>query len=96
MSYSGESKSVVLWCDVLKKFNGTVLSITGQKDSTLAKRSDLSIILEEGSRNGAPRRFYTRAAYVLSPLPVRLAERLESRGLKLPEYILSWYHSVTQ
>ncbi len=96
MSYSGESKSVVLWCDVLKKFNGTVLSITGKKDSTLANRSDLKIVLEEGSRNGAPRRFYTRAAYVLSPLPVRLAERLESRGLKLPEYILSWYHSVTQ
>jgi D-arabinose 5-phosphate isomerase GutQ len=96
MSYSGESKSVLLWCDVLKKFNGTVLSIIGKKDSTLASKSDLKIILEEGSRNGAPRRFYTRAAYVLSPLPVRLAERLESRGLKLPEYILSWYHSVTQ
>ena len=31
-----------------------------------------------------------------TPLPVRLAERLEQRGLKLPEYILSWYHSVTQ
>ena len=96
MSYTGESKSVLLWCDVLKKFNGTVLSITGKKESTLANKSDLKIILEEGSRNGAPRRFYTRAAYVLSPLPVRLAERLESRGLKLPEYILSWYHSVTQ
>jgi 6-phospho-3-hexuloisomerase len=96
ISYSGESKSVILWCDVLKKFNGTVLAITGKKDSTLANKSDLKVILEEGSRNGAPRRFYTRAAYVLSPLPVRLAERLESRGLKLPEYILSWYHSVTQ
>ncbi len=96
MSFTGESKSVLLWCDVLKKFNGTVLSITGRKDSTLANKSDLKIVLEEGSRNGAPRRFYTRAAYVLSPLPVRLAERLESRGLKLPEYILSWYHSVTQ
>jgi 6-phospho-3-hexuloisomerase len=96
MSYTGESKAVILWCDVLKKFNGTVLSITGRKDSTLAKKSDLNIVLEEESKNGSPRRFYTRAAYVLSPLPVRLAERLESRGLKLPEYILSWYHSVTQ
>ncbi len=96
MSYTGESKPVILWCDVLKKFNGIVLSITGIKDSTLAKKSDLNIILEEDSRSGAPRRFYTRAAYVLSPLPVKLAERLESRGLKLPEYILSWYHSVTQ
>jgi D-arabinose 5-phosphate isomerase GutQ len=96
MSYSGESKPVILWCDVLKKFNGTVLSITGNKNSTLAKKSDLQIILEEESKPGAPRRFYTRAAYVMSPLPVRLAERLADRGLKLPEYILSWYHSVTQ
>lgn len=96
LSFTGESKPVILWCDVLKKFNGTVLGITGRKESTLAKKSDLQIILEEESKNGAPRRFYTRAAYVLSPLPVRLAERLEDRGLRLPEYILSWYHSVTQ
>ncbi len=96
LSYSGESKSFILWCDVLKQFNGTVLSITGTKDCTLAKRSYLQIILEEEARPGSPRRFYTRAAFVLSPLPVRLAERLGQRGLKLPEYILSWYHSVTQ
>ncbi len=96
LSFSGESKPVLLWCDVLKKFNGTVLAITGKKESTLAKKSDLQIILEEQSKPGTPRRFYTRAAYVLSPLPIRLAERLADRGLKLPEYILSWYHSVTQ
>jgi 6-phospho-3-hexuloisomerase len=96
LSFTGESKPVLLWCDVLKKFNGVVLGITGKKESSLAKKSDLQIILEEESKNGAPRRFYTRAAYVLSPIPVRLAERLEDRGLKLPEYILSWYHSVTQ
>jgi hypothetical protein len=52
--------------------------------------------LEEDVKPGKPRRFYTRAAYVLSPLPVKLAERLGQRGLKLPEYIISWYHSVTQ
>ncbi len=96
LSYSGESKPVLLWCDVLKKFNGTVLAITGKKESSLAKRSDLQIILEVDSKPSTPRRFYTRAAYVLSPLPIRLAERLEQRGLKMPEYILSWYHSVTQ
>jgi D-arabinose 5-phosphate isomerase GutQ len=96
LSYSGESKPVILWCDVLKQFNGTVLAITGKKESTLAKKSDLQIIIEEDVKPGAPRRFYTRAAFVLSPLPVRLVERLGQRGLKLPEYILSWYHSVTQ
>ena len=96
MSFSGETKPVVIWCDVMKQFNGTVLAITGAKDSTLARKADLRIILEEESKPGAPRRFYTRAAYVLSPLPVKLAERLGQRGLRLPEYIISWYHSVTQ
>jgi D-arabinose 5-phosphate isomerase GutQ len=96
MSFSGETKSVILWADVMKKFNGNVLAITGTKDSTLAKKADLKIILEEEVKAGTPRRFYTRAAYVLSPLPVKLAERLGQRGLKLPEYIISWYHSVTQ
>jgi hypothetical protein len=27
---------------------------------------------------------------------VKLANRLALRGLRLPEYIISWYHSVTQ
>ena len=96
LSYSGESKPVILWSDVMQKFNGTVLAITGVKDSTLAKKANLKIVLEEETKPGAPRRFYTRAAYALSPLPVKLAERLAMRGLKLPEYIISWYHSVTQ
>jgi 6-phospho-3-hexuloisomerase len=96
MSFSGETKPVILWADVMKQFNGTVLAITGSPDSTLAKKADLKIILEEEVKPGTPRRFYTRAAYVLSPLPVKLAEKLGQRGLKLPEYIISWYHSVTQ
>jgi 6-phospho-3-hexuloisomerase len=96
LSFTGETKPVILWADVIKKFNGTVLAITGSPDSTLAKKADVKIVLEEEVKSGTPRRFYTRAAYVLSPLPVKLAERLGQRGLKLPEYIISWYHSVTQ
>ncbi len=96
MSFSGETKPVIIWCDAVKKLNGTVLAITGTKDSTLAKKADFKIVLEEKAKPGQPRRFYTRAAYVLSPLPVKLAERLGKRGLKLPEYIISWYHSATQ
>jgi len=96
ISYSGESKPVLLWCDALQKFNGSVLAITANNASTLAKKSDMQIILPEDPRPGIPRRFYTRAAYVLSPLPVKLAERLTERGLNLPEYILSWYHSITE
>ena len=96
LSFSGETRPVVIWADVIKKFAGTVFAITGAKDSTLAKKADLKLILPEEVKPSTPRRFYTRAAYVLSPLPVKLAERLRERGLNLPEYIISWYHSVTQ
>lgn len=96
LSYSGETRPVILWADVLKKFAGNVIGITGVYDSTLGKKADFSIVLPEEVKPGFPRRFYTRAAFVLSPLPVRLAERLGERGLNLPEYIISWYHSVTQ
>jgi D-arabinose 5-phosphate isomerase GutQ len=96
LSFSGETRPVIIWADVLKKFGGTVFAITGYGDSTLAKKADLKIVLPEEVKPSTPRRFYTRAAFVLSPLPVKLAERLGERGLNLPEYIISWYHSVTQ
>ncbi|MCJ7713867.1 SIS domain-containing protein [Candidatus Bathyarchaeota archaeon] len=96
MSFTGETKPVNIWCDAMKKVNGKVLSITTNKESSLAKKSDFNIILDEEVITGTPRRFYTRAAYVLSPLPVKLAERLALGGLNLPEYIISWFHSVTQ
>ena len=96
LSYSGETRPVIIWADVIKKFAGTVFAITSSPDSTLAKKADLKIILPEEAKPLTPRRFYTRAAYVLSPIPVKLAERLGQRGLNLPEYIISWYHSVTQ
>ena len=94
ISYSGESKPVLLWCDAVKKYNGSVLAITATEISTLAKNSDLQIFMPQ--EQAMSRRFYTRAAYVLSPLPVKLAERLTQRGLNLPEYILTWYHSITE
>ena len=93
LSYSGETRPVIIWADVIKKFAGTVFAITTSPDSTLAKKADLKIILPEEAKPMTPRRFYTRAAYVLSPIPVKLAERLGQRGLNLPEYIISWYHS---
>jgi len=96
VSFSGETKPVIIWRDIFKKLNGIVLAITGAKKSTLAQKSDFQIVLEEEVKPGQPRRFYMRAAYVLSPLPVKLTERLGERGLKLPEYLISWYHSVTQ
>ena len=95
VSFSGETKPVIAWGDTLKKMNGTVLSITGTRKSTLTEKSDLQIVLDEETKPGQPRRFYMRTAYVLSPLPVRLVERLGEKGLKLPEYIINWHHSLT-
>ncbi|MCK4478106.1 SIS domain-containing protein, partial [Candidatus Bathyarchaeota archaeon] len=96
VSFSGETKPVISLLEIFKKLNGIVMSITGKETSTLAKKSDFKITLEEKVKPGQPRRFYMRVAYVLSPLPVRLIETLSRRGLKLPEYLISWYHSVTQ
>jgi len=96
ISFSGETKPVINWCETFKNLNGIVVSITGTEKSTLAKKSDFGITIKETVKLGHPRRFYMRAAYILSPLPVKLAERLSERGLKLPEYIIKWYHSVTQ
>lgn len=96
VSFSGETKPVLSWCKTFRKYNGIVLGVTGAKKSTLAEKSNLQITLEEEDKPSQPRRFYMRAAYVLSPLPVKLAESLSKKGLNLPEYIVSWYHSVTE
>ena len=96
ISYSGETKSVITWCDIFKTLGGTVLAITGTRGSPLDKKSNHSIVLEETVKPGQPRRFYMRAAYVLSPLPVKLTQILNAKGLRLPEYVLNWYHSVTE
>jgi 6-phospho-3-hexuloisomerase len=96
VSYSGETRPVLAWGDTLRKMRGTILGITGSKKSALAEKSDLRMVLEEEVKPGTPRRFYVRAAYVLSPLPVKLVERLGQRGLKLPEYLINWHHSLTE
>ena len=94
VSYSGETKSVVNWCNIFRDLKGVVFSVTGTKGSSLDRKSDYKIILEEKVKPGQPRRFYMRAAFVLSPLPVKLVERLREKGLILPEYIIDWYHSL--
>jgi 6-phospho-3-hexuloisomerase len=96
ISYSGRTKPVVGWCNRFKGLGGTVLSIIGHGGTNLDILSDLKILLEETVEPGKPRRFYMRAAYVLSCLPILLTARLREKGLLLPEYILKWYHSVIE
>jgi len=96
ISYSGKTKPVIGWANRFRSLGGTVLSIIGREGTALEKNSDLSIILEENVELRKPRRFYMRAAYVLSCLPIMLTARLRLKGLILPEYILKWYHSVIE
>ncbi len=96
ISYSGRTKPVVGWCNRFRSLGGTVLSIIGRKGVALDLDSDLKILLEEMVEPGKPRRFYMRAAFVLSCFPILLTERLSKKGLRLPEYILTWYHNIIE
>jgi len=96
ISYSGETKPVVGWGSMFRSLGGTVLSIVGSRGTSLEKNSDLKILLEERVEPGKPRRFYMRAAYMLSCLPILLTQRLSLKGLRLPEYILTWYHNIIE
>lgn len=96
VSYSGNTKIVVAWCEAVKKRKGYQLSVIGNENSDLGRKSDYKIILEETAEPGQPRRFYMRSAFLLSPLPVLLIERLHEDGLKLPEHVLNYYHSITE
>lgn len=95
ISQSGEIEVVAAWCKNFKKMGGVVASIVGTKGSTIEALSDYSYYIPSHSYDGGPNDFYLKAAFATSPLPVLLVDRLQERGLKLPEYILKWHHSVT-
>jgi len=89
ISRSGENDALINWCEKMKRSGVQVYSLVG-RDSTLSSISK-SFVLDCREED-----FYCYAAYVLSPLPLSVVDRLASHGLRLPEYILRWYHSVTQ
>lgn len=94
ISRSGETEVVSSWCENFKQLGGYVAALVGRKDSTIASLADTCFVIPETAQPGAPSDFYLKAAFVLSPLPIYLVERMEQRGLKLPEYIIKWHHSV--
>lgn len=95
ISQSGEIEVVAAWCKNFKKLGGTVVSIVGTKGSTIEMMSDASYYIPCSAKPGFPNDFYIKAAFATSPIPIFLVDRLQERGLKLPEYILRWHHSVT-
>jgi 6-phospho-3-hexuloisomerase len=95
ISNSGETEIVAGWCKNFKRMGATVASVVGNPDSTIAAASDLSFIVKGDGVVGKPNSFYIKTAFALSPLPIYLVEKVGERGLRLPEYILRWHHSVT-
>jgi D-arabinose 5-phosphate isomerase GutQ len=94
ISHSGETEVVATWCKIFKKMGGVVASIVGAKDSTIASLSDYSLYVPSRYSAGRPNDFYIKAAFATSPIPLFFVDRLQERGLKLPEYILRWYYSI--
>ncbi|HEX58567.1 MAG TPA: hypothetical protein ENF26_00230 [Methanomicrobia archaeon] len=88
ISWSGETDPVLKWCEEFKAFGAYTYSIVG-RPSKLSRMTESFIV------RSSPVEFYERAAFLLSPLPLKLVERLDKRGFKLPEYVMNWYHSVT-
>lgn len=95
ISHSGETEIVAGWCKNFKRMGAVVASILGNPDSTIGAASDLSFTIRGDSSEGRPNSFYVKSAFALSPLPIYMVERIAERGLRLPEYILKWHHSVT-
>lgn len=89
ISWSGETEPLLKWCNESKTFGAYTYSIVGKK-SALSNTTESFIVKSQVTQ------FYERATFILSPLPLKLVERLDSRGFKLPEYIMNWYHTVTQ
>jgi 6-phospho-3-hexuloisomerase len=96
VSYSGSTEAVIASSIIVKKLGAYQFSVIGRKGSDLEKTSNSTLVLEEKAKPGEPRKFYTDAAFCLSPLPIKLIERLEERGITLPPSILNYYHSVTE
>ena len=95
ISNSGETEIVAGWCKNFKRMGAVVASVVGNPDSTIAASSDLSFTVKGDGLEGKPNSFYIKTAFALSPLPIYLVEKVGERGLRLPEYILRWHHSVT-
>ncbi|HLI46399.1 MAG TPA: SIS domain-containing protein [Geobacterales bacterium] len=94
ISYSGETEVVVGWCRNFKRMGGKIISITGNENSSIGAISDLNYVIPTEYKKGEPNRFYLKATFLLSPLPIFMVGRMEQRGFSIPEYVFKWYQSV--
>jgi arabinose-5-phosphate isomerase len=87
LSYSGESEEILNLIPLVRRFNVTVISLTGNLKSTLARLSDMAISVavdrEACPFNMAPTTSTTATLAVGDALAMVL---LEARGFKLEDY----------
>lgn len=96
VSYSGGSPHIIDTASTFVNLGANQFSVIGGVGSGLEKVSTSSLILPEDTVKGQPRMFYMWTAYALSALPLKLVEKLDKRGIKLPSGILDYYHSITE
>jgi len=90
ISFSGETKSTLEWCNIYKTAGGIIFSIVGTANSTLSRENSYFLDAPEED-------FYTRVAFLISPLAGGVMERLRECGTKIPqEMIKILSHSKTE
>jgi D-arabinose 5-phosphate isomerase GutQ len=91
ISWSGETKSVLDWRDKYNKGGANVFSIVGTTHSSLTEKTR-NYVLE------APKeKFYFRVAFLLSPLPGGVMEKLKRCKIQIPiEMLRTLGHSRTE
>ena len=94
VSNTGETEIVAGLCRSFRKMGGQIVSIVGTSNSTIGSLSDVSFLIQNDAEPGAPSNFYIQTAFALSPLPIYLVERVESKGFELPDYIRNWHQSA--
>jgi len=94
ISLTGETEIVASWCRNFKAIGGKVASLVGSQGSTIESLSDMSFVIDGDWKKDFPSSFYIKAAFLLSPLPIYIVERIAERGLRLPEFLLGWHRSV--
>jgi D-arabinose 5-phosphate isomerase GutQ len=81
ISFSGETKSTLEWANTYKTAGGIVFSIVGTPNSALSKENGYVLNVPEED-------FYTRAAFLISPLAGGVMEKLRECGTKIPQEMI--------
>jgi D-arabinose 5-phosphate isomerase GutQ len=103
ISYSGETKTVLSWFEGFRKISANIIAVSGFKDSTISREANHRLIFG-GDGEVSPgsgirwtkgvNQFYEQAAYVLSPMPIDLCNKLNEMGYEIPERWLKLQHSA--